>query len=64
MKMTDLTLPFALNIKYIAPLHYITFNGRTTVLNDDELESLEFGLTDFAHALCMYQATILERDHV
>ena len=53
----QLTTQFALNIKYIAPLHYITFNGRTTLLTDKELEELEYGLADFAHAISMYQRT-------
>jgi hypothetical protein len=49
-----LTEPFKLNIQHASGLHFITFNGVTTVLNDIELENLQCGLTDMNHAILMY----------
>lgn len=57
--------PFKLNMKYVSGLHFITLNEVTTVLNDDELEKLEFSLTDLNHAITMYKiANKLEEYHV
>lgn len=57
MNLADLTTPFTLNMKFIAPLHYITLNGKTTVMNEDEFEALQYGLTDLLHACAMYTFT-------
>ena len=51
-KMTE---KFKLNIQHTNALHFITFNGVTTVLNDEELEKLEYSLTDLNHAITMYK---------
>jgi len=63
MKLTDLTKNFKLNIKYIEPLTYITLNGRTTVLNYEEIEDLEYGLTNLAHAISLYKQSEFPLKH-
>ena len=61
----QLTEPFKLNIQCTSGLHFITFNGATTVLNDEELEQLEYNLTDINHAITMYKvATKQEIENV
>lgn len=55
MNLTDLTKDFKLNIKYIEPLTYLTLNGKTTVLNYEEIEGLEYGLASLAHAISLYK---------
>jgi hypothetical protein len=47
--------PFKLNIQNTSGLHFISFNGSTTVLNDEEIEQLEYNLTDINHAITMYK---------
>ncbi len=47
--------PFKLNIQHTSGLHFITVSGVTTVLNDEELEKLEYSLTDINHAITMYK---------
>ena len=56
---------FKLNIKHTSGLHFVTFNGVTSVLNDKELEQLEYNLTDINHAITMYKiATKQEIENV
>lgn len=55
MNLTDLVTNFSLNMKWIAPLNYVTLNGETKVLTDDQLEDFECGLTDLLHAISMYK---------
>lgn len=56
MLITTLAAPFTLNIKHIAPLTYLTLNGITSVLNNDQLEELEYSLADLAHAIMLYKS--------
>ena len=57
MNIAELVNDFKISIKCIAPLNYITLNGRTLVLNDDELEDLEYGLTNLSHSISVYKRT-------
>ena len=61
----QLTEKFKLNMQHTSGLHFISFNGATTVLNDEELEQLEYNLTDINHAITMYKiATNQEIENV
>ena len=61
----QLVEPFKLNIQHTSGLHFITFNGVTSVLSDEELEKLEYSLTDMNHAITMYKiATRQEIENV
>lgn len=53
MYLTELTTPFKLNVKHVGGLTYLTLNDKTTVLTDQQLESLEYNLTDISHAILM-----------
>lgn len=55
MILADLTKNFNLNIKFIEPLTYLTFNGKTMIFNYDELEDLECGLVNLLHAISLYK---------
>jgi len=55
MILKNLTEDFSLNIKFIEPLTYLTFNGKTTIFNYGELEDLEYGLAHLSHAISMYK---------
>lgn len=62
MDIAELAKDFKLNIKRISPLNYIVLNGRTMVLNDDELEDLEHGLVNLAHAISVYKRARIKND--
>jgi len=57
MNIAELAKDFKVSIKRIDPLNYLVLNGRTLVLNDDELEDLEYGLTNLSHAISVYKRT-------
>lgn len=57
MNITTLAAPFTLNIKHIPPLTYLTLNGVTSVLNNIQLEELEYSLADLAHAIMLYKSS-------
>lgn len=59
MNLKQLTIPFTLKMKYIAPLHYIAFNDKIEVLTHDELEEIEYALTDMLHGLSQYKQTTI-----
>ena len=42
---------YNLKMKYVQPLHYISFNGQIEVLTNEELEDIECGLTDLLYAI-------------
>jgi hypothetical protein len=63
MNLKDLGDNFKLNLKFIEPLTYLTLNGKTTLLNYDELENLEYGLTNLAHAISLYKQSEFDCKH-
>ncbi len=63
MYLNHLIDNFRLNVKKVAGLTYVTLNGKTTVLNDESLERLEYNLTDLNHAIMMARAYQLTREH-
>lgn len=60
MNLKPLCKNYNLHIKLIEPLTYVTFNGITTIFNNNELEELECGLVDLAHAICVYKKQVIK----
>lgn len=56
--LKQLLNPFSLKMKYVAPLHYISFNGKIDVLTTEEIEDIECALTDILHGLSTYRRQV------
>lgn len=61
MNVAELSKDFKMQIKRISPLNYLTLNGDTLVLTDEELEEFEYGLTNLLHAICVYKRARVKR---
>ena len=55
MDLIDLAKDFKLTMKHVDPFTCLTLNGKTTILNNKELEDLEHGLTNLSHAISLYK---------
>lgn len=55
MYIAQLAKDYKVSIKRVDPLNFIALNNETLVLNDDELEDLEYGLTNLLHAISVYK---------
>jgi hypothetical protein len=63
MNLKPLCDNFKLNLKFIEPLTYMTLNGQTIIYNYAELEDLEYGLVNLAHAINLYKQSEFNDKH-
>lgn len=55
MNIEELKNDFNLRIEHHPPLNYLRIDHELMVINDEELENLEYGLTNFLHAIAIYK---------
>lgn len=55
MNITDLMYDYKFRIEKGSSSHILWLNDRMSLLDDEELEELEYGLTNLLHAISVYK---------
>ena len=55
MNVTDLMFDYTFKIEKGASSHVLWLNGQMSLMDDEELEELQMGLTNLQHAIMVYK---------
>jgi hypothetical protein len=58
MNITDLMFDYKFRIEQGESSHVLWLNDRMTLMDDEELEELEYGLTNILHAIMVYKRSL------